>query len=279
MEVYKNSSKDIFIQAEVLTISGTASFGRNVHIDVKGIFHIGDRSKLGDDVEIKGRNVFIGNDLYHSSGLRVGGGGYTNPTANFSIGNRCTIHNNVINIAEPVVIGNDVGLSPEVTVITHGYWLSVLDGFPAKFAGVMIDDGVIVGHRSTILMGVHIHKNIVIGAGSVVTKNLDDANSIYAGSPAKFIRKVTPISKKERINALGHVINKYKKIANYHGINPTIVVDYPIICVNKCKFDADRLEFDGEEDEETDDFRDYVRKWGLRFYSYRPFRSIYENRF
>lgn len=275
MEIYKNDLKNIFIQAKNIDIGEKVSFGNNVHIDIKGLFHIGDRSILGNDVEIVGRNIFIGKDLYHSRGLRIGGGGYTNPTAIFSIGDRCTLHNNFINIAEPVVIGNDVGLSVDVAILTHGYWLSVLEGFPVKFSGVTIDDGTIVGYHSMISMDVHIHRNIVIGANSVVIKSLTNTNSIYAGNPAKFIRKVVPLLKEDRIKTINYIINKYRKISAYHEINLNIMVDYPYIYVNKCKFDVEKLEFSGEEDKETDDFRDYVRKWGLRFYSDRLFRSAY----
>lgn len=277
MEIYQDKLRNIFIQANELCISETSSFGRNIRIDVRGIFSIGNRSRLGNDVEIKGHHILIGDDLYHSSGLRVGMGGHSNPDADLIIGNRCTIHNNNINIAKPVVIGNDVGLSPDVAVITHGYWLSVLEGFPAVFAGVTIDDGVIVGYRSTILMGIHICKNIVIGAESIITKDLNNPGSIYAGNPARFLRKVIPLSQKERKDAVSNIIEEYRKIATYHGLDPLIRGNYPIILFNKCRFDVEKLEFSGNEDIETDDFRDYMRKWGLRFYSNRPFRSAYES--
>jgi hypothetical protein len=87
---------------------------------------------------------------------------------------------------------------------------------------------------------------------------------------------VDPLPKKERIETINHIINKYKEIAAYHEINPNITVNYPHVYVNECKFDVEKLEFFGKEDKETDDFRDYVRKWGLRFYSKRPFKSVYK---
>ena len=51
-----------------------------------------------------------------------------------------------------------------------------------------IGNNVLIGSNSTILP-VKISDNIVIGAGSVVTKNLVK-RGIYAGNPAKFLRKI-----------------------------------------------------------------------------------------
>ena len=264
--------ENIKIIAEEIIIRNNVSFGSNIDIHIKGKFSIDEYSRLGDNTYIRGNNASFGKHLFNSAGLRIGGGGRQHPNANFSIGDRCTIHNNFINVCEPVIIGNDVGLSPEVTILTHGYWLSALNGFPAKFAGVKIDDGVIAGYRSLILMGVHIGKNAVIAAQSVVTKDLA-GDAIYAGNPAKKIIDVIEPSIKEKIKLLNKIIVEYKKIAKYHNINPKIRVNYPFVHVNDCIFNVESFEFEGNEDKETDDFRDYVRKWGLRFFSKRPFKS------
>ena len=274
MSIYENKSKNIFIKAKEIEIGTGVSFGENIYVDVRGKFAIGDRSRLGDDVKIAGNNVSFGNDLYHSTGLDIGGGGHTNPTANFTIGDRCTIHNNYINLAEEITIGNDVGLSLDVSIQTHGYWLSVLEGYPAKFAGVYIDNGVIVGFRSVILMGVSVASNVVIGACSVITKNLTEKNGIYVGNPARFIKKVEPLIVSEKIEKVDYIIDEYKKIAKHYGICPLISIDYPNVKVNDCDFNVETLEFAGSEDNVTDHFRDYVRKWGLRYYSNRPFKTI-----
>ncbi len=273
--IYEDKKKNVFIKANTIQIGNDVSFGNSVDIKLKGDFVIGDRSHLGDDVSIRGNNVSIGCDLFHSQGLRVGGGGRQHPNANLNIGDRCTIHNNFINVCEPVDIGNDVGLSPEVSILTHGYWLSVLDGFPAKFSGVKIGNGVIVGYRTLIMIGVTIGEMAVIGAQSVVARNVEPL-SIYAGNPAKLIRKIVPLTEEQKREMVAHILQEYKAIAAYHSISPAITVDYPIITVNKGRFDVENLSVEGEEDEETDDFRDYVRKWGFRFYSKRPFRSVWQ---
>lgn len=55
-------------------------------------------------------------------------------------------------------------------------------------ASITIEDDVFIGAYSIILKGVTIGARSIIGAGSVVTKNIP-ADEIWAGNPAKFIRK------------------------------------------------------------------------------------------
>ena len=56
------------------------------------------------------------------------------------------------------------------------------------FKKTIIEDDVLIGSNSTILP-VNICRGSVIGAGSVVTKNITK-KGIYAGNPAKFLRKI-----------------------------------------------------------------------------------------
>ena len=51
----------------------------------------------------------------------------------------------------------------------------------------MIEDNVFIGARSIIMKGVHIGNGSVVGAGSVVTKDVP-ANVIVAGNPAKIVK-------------------------------------------------------------------------------------------
>lgn len=272
MEKYENSDRNISITAEEISIGRMVEFGRNISVKVKGKFEIGDFSRLGNNTEILGNNVIIGKHLFNSSGLRIGGGGRQHPNANFKIGDRCTIHNNFINVCEKVEIGDDVGLSPDTSILTHGYWLSVFDGYPATFEGVKIGNGVIVGYRSLIMMGVEIADQIVIGAQSVVTKNLLK-KGIYAGSPAKFIKEIIPLTTEDRIQKLNEILASYEKIANYHNITPNIIVDYPHVTICDFRINVETFDYEGTENHITDDFRDYIRKWGIRIYTERPFKS------
>ena len=52
---------------------------------------------------------------------------------------------------------------------------------------IYIDDGVFIGANCIILKGIHIGKKAIIGAGSVVTKDIPQ-EEIWAGNPARRIR-------------------------------------------------------------------------------------------
>jgi len=184
MEIFEDKNRNIRICAKVLQIGKSVEFGKNINISVKEKFSIGDMSFIGSNTEMRGRNIQIGKYFYTSGGLRVGGGGRQHPGANLIVGDRCTFCNNLLNVCEPIVIGNDVGLSEDVSLITHGFWLNVLDGYPAAFKGITLRDGVIVGYRTIIMFGVEIGERIVIGANSTVTKNVL-AKTKVMGSPAR----------------------------------------------------------------------------------------------
>ena len=255
---YKKGS--VHIEAEEIRIGKNVRWGKNIDVKVRGIFEIGDFSRLGDDVKIRGNNIHFGKHLYHSSGLVVGGGGSGGPNANLTVGDRCTIHNNFLNVCEPIYIGDDVGLSPESSILTHGFWGSVLDGHPRKYAKVLIGDGVIVGYRSTILPGAWISNDAIIGACSVVHSYVSP-NAICAGSPARLIRNIEEPTKEEKEKIFKDII---KGFHSAHG-------DYPVIILGNFWCNAETFEYGGVENEATDKLRDYLRKYGIRIYTERPF--------
>ncbi len=94
-------------------------------------------------------------------------------------------------ISSHVTIGNDVMMGPECMIFTKNHGMGSLD-IPmwrqefSKPRPVVIEDDVWIGARVTILPGVHIGRGSVIGAGSVVTKDVE-AYSVVGGNPAKRI--------------------------------------------------------------------------------------------
>lgn len=67
-------------------------------------------------------------------------------------------------------------------------------------APIVVGRNVWIGSNSTILQGVTIGDNSIIGAGSVVTKDVP-ANAIVAGVPARFIRSISPEEEKQQKQA------------------------------------------------------------------------------
>lgn len=270
---FVDEEKNIYIVASNITIGERVTFGRNINIRLHGDFSVGDDSHLGNDLTMTGNSVSIGRHFYNSSGMKVGGGGSQNPGSDLTIGDRCVIHNSYINTASSVRIGNDVGLSNHVDIITHGFWASVLEGYPASFEGVTIGNNVIVGYRTSFLMGANVCDDVVIGAHSLIGKPIADPG-IYAGSPAKFIRAIKPLTHDDKVKKLDQIVSEYKPIAEYHGVKYTLEINYPWVEFNQFNINVETFEYKGIEDAHSDDFRDFMRKWGIRVYTNRPFKSM-----
>ena len=91
-----------------------------------------------------------------------------------------------------VTIGDNVMIAPNVSIYTAGHPAhpeSRNSGYEYGIP-VSIGNNVWIGGNVVILPGVSIGDNVVIGAGSVVTKSIPD-NVIAAGNPCRIIRKIT----------------------------------------------------------------------------------------
>jgi acetyltransferase-like isoleucine patch superfamily enzyme len=114
------------------------------------------------------------------------------PEAVVDIGNNCGISGASISCRESVTIGDNC-------LIGSGVLITDNDAHPLKdrekgytvihSAPILIEDNVFIGARSIILKGVRIGKDSVIGAGSVVTKDIRPA-CIAAGNPAKELKQL-----------------------------------------------------------------------------------------
>ena len=99
------------------------------------------------------------------------------------IGYGCKLQSFIF-IPSGVRIGNNVFIGPHVC-FTNDKFPSASQGFDCLTTTV--ESGAAVGANSTICPGITIGKDVLIGAGSVVTKDVP-ANELWAGNPAKFIR-------------------------------------------------------------------------------------------
>jgi acetyltransferase-like isoleucine patch superfamily enzyme len=107
---------------------------------------------------------------------------------NLTIGNHSVIDRDcVLDSRGGITIGQNVNLAPEVMVLT-AYHDPDSDDFAGIEKPVVIEDYAWIATRAMILPGVTIGRGAVVGAGSVVTKDVA-AGMIVAGNPAKVIRE------------------------------------------------------------------------------------------
>ena len=84
-----------------------------------------------------------------------------------------------------IQIGNNVTLAPRVMIIAHDASMKIHLGY-AKIGKVKIRNNVFIGAGAIVLPNVSIGENSIIGAASLVTKDIP-ANVIAAGNPAKVL--------------------------------------------------------------------------------------------
>jgi UDP-2-acetamido-3-amino-2,3-dideoxy-glucuronate N-acetyltransferase len=128
---------------------------------------IGDGSKIGTFVEIQknaviGRNVKVSSHTFICEGVQI--------EDNVFIGHNVSF----INDKYPRSANADGSLQTEAD------W---------QVVPTLVKKGASIGTSVTILCGVTIGENAIVGAGSVVTKNVPD-NAVVAGNPARILRKL-----------------------------------------------------------------------------------------
>lgn len=150
-------------------ITPDVKLGQNVRVfDFVNLYgcEIGDNSKVGTFVEIQ-------------KGAKIG--------------KNCKISTHTF-ICEGVTIEDDVFVGHNVSFINDKYPRSTTDGklqteADWKVVTTLVKKGASIGTSTTVLCGVTIGENAIIGAGSVVTKDIP-ANVVAAGVPARVLRKL-----------------------------------------------------------------------------------------
>ncbi len=147
------------------------TLGENVKIfDFTNLYgcSIGDNSKVGAFVEIQ-KNVTVGKNCKISSHTFICEGVYIED--NVFVGHNVTFINDKYPRAA----------NPDGSLQTEADW-TLIETFIKK--------GASIGSSSTIMCGVTVGENAIVGAGSVVTKDVP-ANTIVAGVPAKVMKKIS----------------------------------------------------------------------------------------
>lgn len=151
-----------------------------------------DRSDFDGIAEVvkkllgKSEGAFINPPFYCDYGSHIEVG------KNFFANYNCTI----LDVAK-VKIGDYCQMAPNVSIYTAGHpvYPDTRNSMYEYGKEITIGDNVWIGGNTVICPGVHIGNNVVIGAGSVVTKDIPDW-SIAAGNPCRVLRTITEADKR-----------------------------------------------------------------------------------
>jgi len=161
--------------------------------------------KLGKDVRL---SKFI--NLY---GCEIGDetkiGAFVEIQKNATVGKRCKISSHTF-VCEGVRIEDNVFVGHGVTFINDPYPRATTDSGQLqteadwKVESTVVKKGASIGSGATILCNVTIGENAIVGAGSVVTRDVP-ANTIVAGNPAKVRRSIDPVLESEQTFASNRI--------------------------------------------------------------------------
>lgn len=105
---------------------------------------------------------------------------------NLEVGDDVVIHRHVLlDDRGGIVLGNRVSVSDYANVYSHTH--SIVDQRDVTDATTRIDDDVRITYHATVLAGVHVGENGMVGAGAIATKDVQPYH-VHVGIPAKSIR-------------------------------------------------------------------------------------------
>lgn len=120
-----------------------------------------------------------------------------------------------------IQIGKNVMLTRNVTILTHGFDWSVLNGVYGDVLGssgkVVIGNNVFVGMNTTILKGTTIGDNVIIGANCFIRGGNWPSNCVIAGNPAKVVCSLEEYYEKRKKMQLSEAVElaqEYKRVNN-----------------------------------------------------------------
>lgn len=270
--------KNTTIRASVCIIDDYCKIGDNNSILVEGTFHMGNNGFIGNSNNFTAREILFGDYLFLDSNVMIGHGGRFSYDSFLKVGKGVMICAWVkLNTNYSITIGDDVGIGEYVDVWTHGSYPAVLNGFPAEFGPVEIGSHVWLPAKSTVLANIKIGDNVVIGVNSLINKNLP-SGCFAAGMPIKIIRENVYPNRDPKANAvkIQDIFTEYMKLADYKGLSVHLSYDEiteTIFC-NQLGFDTKSMTVHGHLDDIHEDFRDFLRRRGVKFFTGLPFKSI-----
>lgn len=152
------TSPDVFVHPQALCESQDVGPGTRIW----AFAHVMDGARVG-------------------AGCNIGGGAFVEAGA--VVGDRVTVKNGVL-IWDRVIVGNDVFLGPNMVFTNDLNPRASARKAREEFSETVVEDGASIGANATILCGLTIRASAMVGAGSVVTRDVP-ARAVVVGNPAR----------------------------------------------------------------------------------------------
>lgn len=227
-------------------------------IHIVGQLKIGKNSIISENCVIRGRDISLGREFYANHHSEIGGGSCFEKHSRLEIGYWFHMGSySIVNTTMPIKIGNQVGIGRFTNIYTHGAYLSCLDGFPVTFGPVEIGNNVWIP-SATVLPNVKIGSNVVIGVGSIITKDIP-SNCLAVGAPCKVVKENYPVqfNADEKAKIIEQIFGTWD--IKFHRKNKLVYE------IDKAQFDFSAMKIMGTATNKAERTRDIMRRHGIRF--------------
>lgn len=193
--------------------------GKNTKIPVFS-FVYADEIEIGNDVDIRPlvfimlKRLCIGNNSIISYGVQIKG------NKSFVTRDNCMVGvNSVINCEDDVYIGFYSCFGPKCTVYTHGSFLPVTQGYPAKFEKVVLEDYVWTGMNVTYMPGAYVESDCIINPGVIIKSKIKSGSIVEVNPGVLRVLDLNRLRKFQKKNDLEICEKILVEFFEYSGMN------------------------------------------------------------
>jgi len=194
-----------------------ATIGKNVELGLGSFIipyfsgfkkiNIGNNVVIGDYVHILSKSLLIGDDGQIKNNTHIWG------QSNFTMGNETYIDKECrFDLRRDITLGKKVVISGGSWFFTHMVSQSVLEGAPSKFGPIIIEDRTYMGANSLVLPDITIGHDVIIGARTVVTKNVNP-DIVVVGNPAREIghtsQRIKKLTREDKNMFVKNIFNDF----------------------------------------------------------------------
>jgi len=279
--------KGTIIVSDYIHLMKDASVGNHCYIRTK-IFRLGIMSSIGNKANMVAHTITIGDVSRFGHNVLVSGGFSIH--AVLEIGDRSLISSHcLLDSGDGIEIGNEVGVSPYVKLYTHNHWQSELEGYHSNFGSIVVKDKAYITGDCIVVPGVTIGEGATVLANSTVMDDIQPRTQV-CGNPAKVIGRIPAeisLEKKERtvkriVRDMEEDFAKTKRVnegdllyisnlSDDTGLEGKVVLSFNVSDeldkekINFVLFDMNDLVVYGNQNAQSDEVRNFLRRRGIRF--------------